>query len=488
MEAVSVPTAEAASRESPRHRLAAFVAGLRAERVFLALAIPFGLLLLALTPPFQVPDEPAHFLRAYAISEGQLFAEPLPPEAGGGSGNILPVSLRLSATRLTGNIPFHPEVRADPSTIIEELARPLEPDNRAPTAFTGASVYFPIVYAPQALGMWLARALGGSPLWILYGGRLLNLVVALALTAWAIRVAPVHRWSMALVALTPLVVFTRSSVSADGLTTALAFLLVALVLREALVKEGAITWGPLALIALLGALLGLCKLTYFLMSAAVLLIPASRFGSRGRAAYLLRSAVVIAASAAPAFLWGRHVSGLYRPDTQPAPNPPEQLAWVLAHPARSLRIWLEAPFDKAQWYLETGLGRLGWQDTPLPLPVITTLALLLVAVAVLDSGSDAARARPLSALQRLLAALVAVTVTYAVVATLYIAWNPVGAATVEGVQGRYFLPLLPLFLVVLHRSAAPSALLARARSAILGFAALLSLGATSVAIGVRYFG
>lgn len=31
-----------------------------------------GLGTAAVTPPFQVPDEPAHFLRSYLVSEGRL--------------------------------------------------------------------------------------------------------------------------------------------------------------------------------------------------------------------------------------------------------------------------------------------------------------------------------------------------------------------------------------------------------------------------------
>jgi hypothetical protein len=48
---------------------------LQPEKVFLWLGGFFGLLFLFLTPPMQVPDEPAHFLRAWQISEGNLFAD-----------------------------------------------------------------------------------------------------------------------------------------------------------------------------------------------------------------------------------------------------------------------------------------------------------------------------------------------------------------------------------------------------------------------------
>jgi Predicted membrane protein (DUF2142) len=51
------------------------------DRLVLALGLAGGLLLVFVTPPFQVPDEPAHFFRAYQVATG-AGAEPGP---GGGT-------------------------------------------------------------------------------------------------------------------------------------------------------------------------------------------------------------------------------------------------------------------------------------------------------------------------------------------------------------------------------------------------------------------
>src|SRR5262245_49371142 len=39
------------------------------ENAFALMALPFGLMFLLLTPPFQVPDEAQHFYRAFHLSE-----------------------------------------------------------------------------------------------------------------------------------------------------------------------------------------------------------------------------------------------------------------------------------------------------------------------------------------------------------------------------------------------------------------------------------
>jgi len=47
------------------------------EKVFLIVGILFGTLFLLITPPFQVPDEPNHFSRAFHVSELCLLAQKL---------------------------------------------------------------------------------------------------------------------------------------------------------------------------------------------------------------------------------------------------------------------------------------------------------------------------------------------------------------------------------------------------------------------------
>ena len=55
------------------------------------MSIAFGLVMLIITPPFEAPDEPHHFMRAYQISQGQL----LPTFRNNKGGDELPESILL---------------------------------------------------------------------------------------------------------------------------------------------------------------------------------------------------------------------------------------------------------------------------------------------------------------------------------------------------------------------------------------------------------
>lgn len=43
------------------------------EYIFVLFAMFLGLILIFFIPPFQSPDEPVQFLKAYSVSEGHFF-------------------------------------------------------------------------------------------------------------------------------------------------------------------------------------------------------------------------------------------------------------------------------------------------------------------------------------------------------------------------------------------------------------------------------
>lgn len=407
------------------------------EWVFLAIALPLGLALVFVTPPFQVPDEQSHFYRAYSISEGVWLAR----EVGDSVGGDVPASLVETSNALVGALPFHSEVKVDRAALDAAYKTPIDPSRRVDVTYAGAAVYFPFVYLTQAVGMALARGFDLAALWTLLLGRLVTMLAAVALTWLAVRWMPVQRWAMVLLAISPMVAFLRSSVSADATTTAVALLLTAALIRE-LAGEGDIALGRWALIFGLSLAIGLCKLNYFLIAGACVLIPATRFRSTG--ARIAACAALFLTAAVPALAWSRYATRFYRapgPDSGVAP----QLHYIAEHPVSALWVWLKAPLRDGRTYLDSAFARLGWLDTPLPRWTLVAMVALLLVVAVLERASP----RVLGVRQRLVAGAVVATAGLSIIATLYLAWAPTGSPTAEGVQGRYFLPLVPVGLLTL---------------------------------------
>ena len=437
-------------------------------RLFAALSLGGGLVLLLLTPPNQAPDELAHLFRAWQLSEGRV----MPEVRGGQAGAIVPRSMADLGPLFPPLLPAGPRGHGLFDLVRTHLGDRLDPADRLFVPVT--TVYSPLPYVPQALAVALGRSVGLSPLLVLGLARLANLAAATALLSGAIAAAPAFRAPLAVAALLPMALFLRASTSADAVTTAAAFLFLALSLRLARPGSPPSRGDGLALVAA-GALVGLCKTAYAPLALLALAIPAARPGRRRPAA------AAALAAAATAAAWTAASAQL------PPPSRPEGAGWravqlaTLTHEPQ--RFVLAAARDVATHGLRYGremLGTLGWLDAPIPVPFLAALALALVAPARADGLAaleTAARFRPM------VAACVAGP-TLLVLLAIWIVWTPPGARVIEGVQGRYFLPLLPAGLLLLARRATNDAPAWATRAAVA--AGVLSPFAAAWGLVARY--
>ena len=102
-----------------------------------------------ITPPFQTPDELAHYYRAYHIADFRWIAKKTPL----GMGDELPQSLYRIAEELTGAIPFHPQQKISVQKIITYLSIPLDESVKTFVSFPTTALSSPVIYIPQALGI-----------------------------------------------------------------------------------------------------------------------------------------------------------------------------------------------------------------------------------------------------------------------------------------------------------------------------------------------
>ncbi|HEX6862208.1 MAG TPA: DUF2142 domain-containing protein [Thermoanaerobaculia bacterium] len=413
---------------------------MRPDRFFLVAGLLYGLVFVFATPPFQVPDEPAHFYRAYAVSEGNPSAE----AREGGLGAVLPASLEELGSAFKNELAFQPERRIAPEKILRSLVVPLEPERRRFTDYRTSAQFTPVPYLPQAAGIAVARWLGMPALGLLYAARLANLVAATVLIALALRRMPSYPWLMTMLALTPMALFLRASVSADTPTIAAAFLLAGTAARLAWAGEARGGWGDVAVLTACSAALCLSKPVYVTLSLLVLLIPAARLPGGRRAPALLLFGLVTAA----AFGVGMATAGAVDvPVRLDAPvDRDRQIESALAEPLRVAWIITEDYLRLGRRYVAQIVGQLGWLDANLPKPLLWGYAFLLGLLVLLDARRTVA----VSPGQRLLLVLVALATLALVSASQYAAWTPYGADYVEGLQGRYFIPLAPAAAWIFH--------------------------------------
>jgi len=128
------------------------------------------------------------------------------------------------------------------------------------------------------------------------------------------------------------------------------------------------------------------------------------------------------------------------------------------------------------------VGQLGWLDVNLPKPLLWGYVFVLGLLTVLDARREVA----VRLWQRALLILIALATMALISASQYASWTPYGADHVEGIQGRYFLSLVPAAAWIFHtrRFPAEPALLNR----VLPWLSLAALGVAFWTLLRRYYG
>ena len=425
-----------AMSESEKRRLSAPV-------IAFSLSLLLSAISAAVTPPFQTPDEPAHFVRAFAVSRGELVAV----TRGGGGGSLVP---RDAALLISEWMYLPPGGRVRETYTREHFRRSLELEpareltfvplasGRLPSRINGnGASYVPHAHAVPALATSVFRAAGAPAIVTFYGMRLANALVSSLLIALAVATAPSYRWSLTMVALLPMAISLRGSVNPDAMILAAALVAAALVWRMAV--DGythRMLFGLLAASAFMISL----KPPYLVVSAAFFLLPRGRFPSlRTHVTSAITLAIIVSGSTYAFLAWSAARVAA------PASPVVVRAGWrtVAADPLPFLRDMGYSLSSHGIQFLGEITGKLGWLNVQMPPGTMPALFVVLLFVSLLHSG------RRLPSLLRYGSVVLAIGGVFLICLALY-AHAPISRRGVDGVQGRYFLPLLPLLFPLLR--------------------------------------
>ena len=395
--------------------------------IYAAVAIPSIALLM---PPFQAADEMAHAQRANEISHGELlatrFAGPL------SSGGPTDIGILHLWTVFAG-LPFQPGTKVTRS--MEKRGAAITWGVSRPDTFVNTAIYPPLLYIPAAIGQGMGRLLHLSVVHGMVLSRLLDGVVSAGMGALAIGLAGDVAPLLFTLLCLPMSLALFAAVTQDGPIIALSALAATLFARGRLTGAGLTAAGTALALAAMArpVLLPFCLLPWLRPG----LSPAVRVAS---------TVLPIAAVLGWTVLTDRMT--LYTPL---ADQVAAQTQALLLHPHLvPVLVWTTI---QSQWLRDfdlfrTFVGVLGWLDTPLPMSYYAATAVMLL-LAVLASLPDQQSLDGVA--RRLAAGILLLGAIGAVFLLEYLSWTPVGARVVEGVQGRYFLPIMPFLVLVLPR-------------------------------------
>ncbi len=398
--------------------------------LYLAICIPTVLFLVFFRQPLGNPDEVSHVARAYQLSHGVLLTDDAAPGSrprGRVDEGLMRLGSEVSKRRFESLDTALPVFQNFDWTDAERL-----------TSFNSA-VYFPVAFIPQAVALKIARKLDFRLLQSLQLASILNAAVCLLLVSLAIHLAAEGKYFIALVGALPMTLHQFASSSPDGILIAGSLLMFSLTITS--LVRSKVTLPTLIGVAALGALTAATKLPYLPMALAALSILwwIEWQSSKKRLRYLIACTAVIGIS----LLWtGISNAGSVRHSSRIQIDSGAQIAFLLSHPLEIPVIAFSTLYTHLPSYLSQIIGVLGWLDAPLPRAAYFILGFGLAVILAIEG-------MPVKPLLRWIVLAGFAASVAMIFVSLYLIWTPLGSrGPIEGVQGRYFLPILP-FLVFL---------------------------------------
>lgn len=411
--------------------------------VFVFIALTAGLVFVKNVGTLVGPDMlSAHYKAALATATGQVFKDPIEIEYGkrhliqGEEKYFLSGGKDCNGGAFVSHIVDDPFVSDKKNACVREHDKQLS-ENKI--AETDAILQYPIfAYMPQGLALAIGMGVDMEPVYAQTLARVFNLVVYIAIILIAIRLVGKGKWLITTIAVLPTSLFLASSMSADAMNIAWSFLFVAYVLKLYTQNETATRKQSVILMSL-GLGLFVLKIAY----APLLLLI---FALGGKVLSHRRAAIVFFGTSLIGsvlyLVWSSQWSSL------------NAMVDVSNNFQAVLNNLLATITGIALNVLHVPVLLLEMQE---PMYGILAIAIFMLIARGLrgTKPADPTRLFDLLSLYRLqfLALFAAVFIFAITYAALLITWTDLsihGFLNIQGFQGRYVLPALPLLLTLYY--------------------------------------
>lgn len=408
--------------------------------IFTIMALITGILYSLMVTPMAAPDEVAHYYTTYKLSNKMLGISEEDKDH---------VTMRKDDSEIEG---FSDTPSAMTyMTAWEGLSTPLKDKTlvQVEKETVGVLGYF---YLPGAIGFTLARIFGLGTVPMIYLGRLLNLLAYILLARTALKRIPFGKILFTIIAVSPMLMHQVSSLNYDALIFGFAYLYIAQCLYL-VYEEKNITAKQMTLLLVTGILLAPCKSgAYLPISFLLLLLPVKKCKDKKQYALYVGGVLAVIVLAAvmnfavtSAGITG--TSGVHTVDWPGVPTETYAISFLWQHPLSFIRMMLRTVCGNAGNYITSMIGSsMGSSNIFIPIFWIIAYMFILFAAGTRLRGEE----QKVKPWQKVWMCIICAGVFFLIEVAMMIGWTPTYYAQIMGVQGRYFLPVLPLLMFVLQ--------------------------------------
>lgn len=411
---------------------------IKPEKALLFIMIIFCVGLFITIPVGRGHDEFMHWYKAFEISQGQLMT-PIDQETRtavttlpDGVQNII-VEREKAVFKYIDNIPL--------------LQETINYNETISAGNQNSAAYCFIQYIPEVIGIIIGQLFTQVPLLIAYFARLVNMIVCIAIMYFAVKLIPFGKNIILLLSIIPIAIEGFATISPDGLTIAICTLFISYTLYVAFDKNKMCGTKETVILTIIGAIVSLCKIVYMPLIFLVLIIPKEKFKTKSERIKSL--ALIITIGVMCNLIWLIFGSmALLNTNTNTYSGTNEngtmlKLMTLLSNPFEYIqKVFYTIGLKGNQYFLSLFGGQLEWGE----MIRIEIIPFVIAAIAIMAAISEEKIKTELHKFQKIVIAAIILIITVLIFTSLYIQWSDNDLLYIDGVQGRYFLPILPLLL------------------------------------------
>ena len=402
--------------------------------LYLALVMPIIFIYSLFVIPNYVPDEPAHFMRAYDLINHSL------------------ISNRINAKIPDDVIKYNLDVIDNYDDLNHVLFKPTN-YNKKITFATSANTYSYVLYFFADIGVIIGKIFSLPIMMTMYLSRFINSLVMILFGYLIIKNLPFGKNIAFIYLLTPMYLHEGCSISADSLVNSICLLFIAIILKYRNAKK--ISKYDMWLIFAIILLLGFAKYVYIPLILLVYLILKNRNIENKKYKKYLKWMMFLSITLCMLMFIKIYLLPMFHEDTSnnniSSVGMIGQLKYILYNPIYAIKTIHSTLFLMGPEYIKTFFGRyLGWLNINVNQYVTWVYAILLISSPYINVGYETDF---LSKKEKIFFLIMTASLLFIVICSMWLFWTPIGTSPVSGIQGRYFIPfMLMLFLVLASKN------------------------------------
>lgn len=303
-------------------------------------------------------------------------------------------------------------------------------------------------YAISGFFLMICRKLGISFTITFILARLGNTLLFALLAYYSVKIIPIGKRFIALLCLLPTVLFQSGMITRDVAVIGFSFLGIAAFVNEIINKESKLTIQKASIFIISISFACFTKAIYAPLLLLFLLLPKEKFDNSKKMYFFKAGIILLSVLLVYTFLIPA-VTGQMQGDPRGGETDvTKQILFIFSNPITYTRILLKSIWDTLGSYSFGSPATLNFAHLGVISEPFGFILIILVCFVLLTDRNTVNV--NINKYQKIYVSVIIFCIICLCWTALYIGFTPIGAETIEGVQGRYFIPILPLFFTIFY--------------------------------------